>query len=218
MHTINHAGGETSLSVNQECQSDEYVGQWRPLGSYNFQAGTAGSVTIDTLGSNNQYVGATAVKFIYDEGVMPSPNQQPILTPSFSSIDVAEGDVISVSALALDPEDGDLSASIQWQALGHTMIGADFLLTAGNERFTISLEVIDSEGLSAIEALMVNVIPSVDEPTPPQNVVYQFDCQNFEPLTGFTSNNIIALPTVGAKCGKYVAAVSYTHLTLPTKA
>jgi len=38
LHTINHADGALPSSVNQECSSDKYVGQWRPLGRYNFNA------------------------------------------------------------------------------------------------------------------------------------------------------------------------------------
>jgi len=208
LHTINHADGVSPLSVNQDCSSDEYVGQWRPLGSYNFQAGTSGSVIIDTTGSNNLYVGVTAVKFIYDDSALPGLNQKPVLTPLFMNVEVNEGDLVNVSAIATDAEDGDLSSVIHWQALGQSLTGSEFLVTAGSESFTISLQVTDSAGLSTIESVLVNVTPSSEQPDSPSSVVYQFDCLNLEPLVGFTSNNVSALPNVGTKCGKYVAELT----------
>lgn len=209
LHTISHADGVSPLSVNQDCNSDEYVGQWRPLGRYNFEAGTSGSVTIETAGSNNSYVGATAVRFIYDEVTQPEPeNQAPILSPSFTTVDVHEGDMVSVTASAIDTEDGDLSADINWQALDQSNVGSSFLVTAGSESFTISLQVQDSADLSDIATIMVNVTPDVVSPPVQSKTSYQFDCLNLEPLIGFTSNNVMALPSVGTRCGKYVAELT----------
>jgi len=208
LHTINHADGVSPLSVNQDCSSDEYVGQWRPLGSYNFEAGTSGSVIIDTTGSNNLYVGATAMKFIYDDNVLPDLNQEPLLSPSFTSVDVSEGDIVNVSAIATDVEDGDLSSAIHWQALDQSLDGSNFSIIAGSESFTISLQVVDSAGLRAVESILVKVTPNSNGPDFQSSVAYQFDCLNLEPLIGFTSNNVVALPSVGTRCGKYVAELT----------
>src|SRR4029079_9065042 len=51
-HVIKHAGGSTVQIVEQDCQLDPYVGQWRPLGSYTFNAGNTGGLTIYSAGSS----------------------------------------------------------------------------------------------------------------------------------------------------------------------
>jgi hypothetical protein len=55
---INHAGGATTQMVDQKVNG----GQWRSLGIYTFNAGTAGNVLIRTTGTNG-YVVADAVRF-----------------------------------------------------------------------------------------------------------------------------------------------------------
>ncbi len=54
---IHHAGGTATVTVNQESNG----GEWVLLGTYSFNAGTAGSVVIRTDGTNG-YVVADAVK------------------------------------------------------------------------------------------------------------------------------------------------------------
>ncbi len=50
IHTISHAEGTIDHVIEQDCQLDPHVGQWRTLGTYSFQAGNLGSVTINTSG------------------------------------------------------------------------------------------------------------------------------------------------------------------------
>ncbi|MDF3058514.1 MAG: hypothetical protein K0R17_2729 [Rariglobus sp.] len=56
--TITHAGGTASTQVNQKVNG----GEWVLLGSYAFNAGTAGNVLVSTTGTSG-YVVADAIKF-----------------------------------------------------------------------------------------------------------------------------------------------------------
>jgi hypothetical protein len=212
IHRINHAGGTDTQVLNQDCQSDPLVGQWRSLGTYSFNLGTGGSVVIDTTNSNNSYVGATAVRFVYEPNTTGTVNLYPSLTPSDYSIQVEEGDIITLSATAIDPEDGDISNVINWNALSQSAIGSDFTLTAGDISFIINLDVEDSLGAITTGNIAVEVIPIVDpepEPTPETDTVtYDFNCLTLEPLVGFTTNKASVLPNVGKRCGKYVAELT----------
>ena len=198
-HVINHAGGSATHIIEQDCAVDPYRGQWRPLGSYTFNAGNTGGLTIYSAGSNNSYVGATAVRFIYT----PSSNPPPTITPSTTSMNVNEGQVVALSATANDVQDGNLTSAIQWQALGQTGTGPTFSVTAGAVNFVVTLSVTDSQGASSTASVTVNVTPNTPPPT--QSQFFGFDCENLEALTGFTTNNASALPNVGKRCGRYTA-------------
>lgn len=205
IHSIVHAGGTNEHIVEQHCQLDPFVGQWRTLGTYSFDAGTLGSLTIDTTGSNNSYVGATAVRFVYDDGNTPPANTPPVLLPSTTSITVNEGAQINVSATATDAEDGDISANVQWSASGIQSTGSNFSMTAPAQNFAISLSVTDNNSAQANASIAVNVIPS----QPVSTVNYDFACQNLEPLpANFVTNNATALPNTGMKCGRYTAELT----------
>jgi hypothetical protein len=56
---INHSGGTSPVIVNQQANG----GTWYPLGTYNFAAGTSGSVLIRTTGANG-YVIADAIRLV----------------------------------------------------------------------------------------------------------------------------------------------------------
>jgi hypothetical protein len=204
IHNISYAEGNIELALEQDCQLDPFVGQWRTLGSYAFEAGNQGSVTIDTTGSNNSYVGATAVRFVYNstnEPVNTAPSLQPITT----NMTVNEGQVIEVSASASDLEDGDISSIIQWSALQSLSSGESFSVIASDTDFIIELLVTDSGGLAVTESIEVHVIP--DQPI--SSFVYDFACQNLEPLpANFVTNKASALPQVGSKCGRYTAELT----------
>src|SRR3989442_10238232 len=144
-HVINHAGGSATHIIEQDCAVDPYVGQWRPLGSYTFNAGNTGGLTIYSAGSNNSYVGATAVRFIYTS----SSNTPPTSTPSTTSMNVNEGQVVALSATANDVQDGNLTSAIQWQALGQTGTGPNFSVTAGAGNFGVTLSAADNQGGSS---------------------------------------------------------------------
>lgn len=59
-YTITHANGNASKTVNQQANA----GQWNSLGTYRFNQGTSGNVTISASGANGTVM-ADAVKFRY---------------------------------------------------------------------------------------------------------------------------------------------------------
>jgi hypothetical protein len=66
-YVINHAGGTTTITVDQT----QNTGQWNSLGTYAFNEGDSGNVTISAQGANGTVM-ADAVKFVYQgEGEVP---------------------------------------------------------------------------------------------------------------------------------------------------
>jgi hypothetical protein len=61
--TIRHADGETIVKVN-EGEPAPIKKLFRPLGTFRFHQGTAGSVTINTHGTDGKYVIVDAVQFL----------------------------------------------------------------------------------------------------------------------------------------------------------
>ncbi|TRY31404.1 hypothetical protein [Aliiglaciecola sp. M165] len=205
-HTVVHKHGTAELVVDQNCESDEFVGQWRPIGSFEFDLGQSGFVEISSEGSNNQYVGATAVRFRYElrdneEPVHEPQNTAPVLSLSLTSIAVQQNATFSIDATAIDEEDGDLSNSIQWSAEEFTHNGSSIMVTAPAQSFTIEVSVVDSEGLSTNKSIYVDVTPINEQ----ISIEDSFDCTHLEPLNSFSSINTEALPDVGKKCGRYEA-------------
>ena len=201
IHRINHADGVATHIVEQDCNDDPQVGQWRFLGNYNFIAGSTGSLVIDTTNSNNVYIGATAVRFVYNS----TNNNPPTISTPSNQLTVNEGDLVQLTATAQDVEDGDLTASIQWSALAQSANGGSFAVTAGSVDFAVTISVTDSNGVNTLETVNVTVI--ANQP-PSQNTpaVYDFECSTpLQPLVGFTTNNASALPDVGMRCGRYTA-------------
>ncbi|MCG8422370.1 MAG: hypothetical protein MJE77_30995 [Proteobacteria bacterium] len=63
-HTIAHAGGSTTVYVDQDCSTGSH-GEWNPLGTFSFDAGSSGFVEISNAGQDEySYVGADAVLFV----------------------------------------------------------------------------------------------------------------------------------------------------------
>lgn len=62
-YIINHAGGSTTKTVNQQINA----GQWNSLGTYTFNKGTSGNVTISSNGADGPVM-ADAIKFVFGEG------------------------------------------------------------------------------------------------------------------------------------------------------
>lgn len=73
-YIVNHAGGSVLQEVNQ--QADQ--GQWNLLGSFFFNKGKTGNVTISSKGHNGTVI-ADAVKFVYQGS--SSPDNEPPNAP-----------------------------------------------------------------------------------------------------------------------------------------
>jgi hypothetical protein len=65
---VNHAGGTTQLFLDQQFNG----GTWYQLGTFGFNAGTGGNVTVRNDGASN-YVVADAVKFVQVGGTVSPP-------------------------------------------------------------------------------------------------------------------------------------------------
>jgi hypothetical protein len=61
--TIRHAEGETKLRINQQ-EEPPHTRLWRPVGTFRFTAGRAGSVRISNEDTDGKYVIADAVQFL----------------------------------------------------------------------------------------------------------------------------------------------------------
>ncbi|MCG8669452.1 MAG: hypothetical protein MI867_08555 [Pseudomonadales bacterium] len=204
-HTISSDSRSASHTLNQDCQTDPYVGQWRTLDEMSFSAGESVSVTISTEGSNNRYVGAAAVRFTYDES-SAQINNPPNLSVSTTNITVNRGDVINLSASAIDAEDGDISSSVRWYSSLQQSIGSTYSVTAQSEDFVIQAYVTDSGGLESDTARI-----SVTVNNPASSMLsFDFNCV-LVPLinsSGLQNYNASALPDVGSMCGRYTAQVN----------
>jgi hypothetical protein len=64
--TIKHADGEKKLRINQQ-EIPEHRKLFRTLGSFRFEAGKKGWVSVGTDGTDGKYVIADAVQFLYVE-------------------------------------------------------------------------------------------------------------------------------------------------------
>lgn len=83
--TINHANGSATKTINQ---SNNY-GKWNSLGTYKFNSGTSGKVTLSASGANGTVI-ADAVKFVLKDGSSSTPPPTPITIPGDTDSD---GDV-----------------------------------------------------------------------------------------------------------------------------
>lgn len=203
IHRIQHANGIAEHVLQQDCNLDPFVGQWRPLGTYNFNAGTTGTLTIDTTNSNNRYVGATAVRFVY-QSTTPA-NTPPQITPEVTQISVDAGSTFTLNASATDAEDGDISNNISWSSPTQSTTGSSFEVTADSSNFDINLTVQDSNQAVATSQISV----SINQPQSSQAKTYHFGCPDLDPLpTNFVSNNPTVLPNVGSRCGRYIAELT----------
>ena len=199
--TLIHADGSNAFVTDQDCQTDPYVGSWRTLGSFDFQQGEHVEFIISTEGSDNRYVGASAIRYVYNEET-PS-NATPVLSLSTQSIEVAANSAFTITAKATDAEDGDLSAQIQWTSPNQSSTGNTFTGNSGSSNFSINVSVSDSEGASSQSTVAVNVA----NPTGSTRV-YDFGCTAILTPTGLDTYNESALPDVGSSCGRYTAWVN----------
>lgn len=77
LHELSYPGGLSTFVLDQDCNTDPFVGQWRTLGAYSFMAGDTVALTIGDQGSNNSYIGATAMRLTYEATANPDPDPQP---------------------------------------------------------------------------------------------------------------------------------------------
>jgi len=108
--TVHHNGGATPIIVSQQING----GTWRFLGSYSFNAGTAGSVELDN-DANSGVVMADAVRFIAQSGPAPLFTEQGAAVLGGLRLDSR-----SVSAADID-NDGDYDLMFQGAGSAHLL-------------------------------------------------------------------------------------------------
>ncbi|NVJ60259.1 MAG: hypothetical protein HWE27_07715 [Gammaproteobacteria bacterium] len=202
--TLEYTQGSEAFVTDQDCQTDPFVGNWRTLGTYSFQQNETVAFTISSEGSNNSYVGASAIRYVYNETSEPDDNQPPSLQVSESQLIVNANDTITVTASASDTEDGNLSNQIQWQSPVLSTTGTDFIVNVGTSSFSIIVSVTDAEGLTASTEIPVTV-------NNPQSTFrrFEFGCTLGEVTSlGLNTYNEAALPNVGAMCDRYTAQLT----------
>ena len=196
--------GRHTFITDQDCQSDPFVGQWRTLGQFTLQADEEVIFTLTSEGSNQSYVGITAIRYLYNESPEPpEEDSPPMLSVSESQLSLLPGETFVLTATATDVEDGDISAQIQWQSPVQSSTGRQFEALASDQSFSISVSVTDSAGQRVTLDIPVEV-------RTPENNVRRFDfgctISTLNPLN-LNTYNASALPDVGAMCDRYTAQV-----------
>jgi hypothetical protein len=125
-------------------------------------------------------------RWCIDDG-SPPPNEPPVvtITTPFPATVYAEGASILFSALATDPQDGNVAANLVWTsnldgAIGNGAFFVSTTLSAGNH--TITASVIDAGGLAGDDAVNITVEAAVEDCPADRNddgLLDFFDIQNF---------------------------------------
>ncbi len=159
-HIIQHAGGLTTIEVDQDCDTGVF-GQWNLLGTYNFTAGSTNYLEITDEGitpPSTTYMGADAARFVRVGPV----NDLPVMTISAATANLTDGDLITLTATANDTEDGDISALISWQddLSGLTATGNSFTFVPSLGVHTVTASVTDSNSGSSSIVSTITVVLS----------------------------------------------------------
>lgn len=143
-------------------------------GSFSFSGLTAGTHTITAeVTDSGGLIGSDSITLIVN-----APPTLTINSPADAS-SYAVGDPVPFDGTATDPEDGDISADIDWTSsidgLFHTGASVNYsTLTAGTH--TITASVVDSYGLPASDSITVTIgtndPPTVTITAPPDGSTY----------------------------------------------
>ncbi|GEM_PF-1389699 len=156
--TIAHAAGLETLTVDQTVGAN----QWRLLGTYTFNRGSTGYVEIS---AENGRAIADAVWFKWVDTQSP----EVVIDSSGAAPLITVGDPLSLTASAVDPQQGDLSSGLIWSSDrdGSLGTGASISLVVLSEGVhVISASVTDADGITGVASHVVHVaaelLPRVD--------------------------------------------------------
>jgi subtilisin family serine protease len=158
---INHAGGVNVVQVNQRDPANG--GRWVLLGSYTFYAGESHYVEVSSV---NGQASADAVRLVNQQA---PGNTAPSITISLpgDGTSFTAGDDVTMAAIVVDAEDGDISESIVWTSSRDGLLGSGASLTSSSlsvGAHVITAEVTDSGDETAVDdvSILVNPIDSVE--------------------------------------------------------
>lgn len=165
-HVVQHALGTTTIEVDQDCDTGSH-GEWYSLGVFEFTAGTSGYVEITDEGMSpaaTTYMGADAVRFTQRDG-----NAAPVLMVSNTAVSVLVGQEVQLTASASDAEEGDLSATIEWDdGEGATQTGASFAYVPALGVHAVTVSVADSQGRTTSVVVSVSAVADDNDGLTPE--------------------------------------------------
>ncbi|MCG8673454.1 MAG: hypothetical protein MI867_28960, partial [Pseudomonadales bacterium] len=161
-HLIQHANGTDTVAVDQDCDTGSH-GEWFSLGIYQFNQGTSGYLEITDAGLSpvsTTYMGADSARFLQVDS-----NAAPVLTPSETALTLVDGEQVSLTATAIDTEDGDISGFIDWSnsATADAATGSSYIYTPTLGTATITASITDNDGATTNVNISLNVVSSLDE-------------------------------------------------------
>jgi predicted secreted protein len=131
---ISHGSGIATVEVNQRLDG----GVWKPLGTFDFQAGTAGSVRIRTTGTSG-YVAADAVKW-----VLVTANS----TPTLAAIKASRPNHTPSVLISRDPS-GHLT--LEWE----TVAGVGYTLESATDPAATWKQLLETTGDGSLQSFQV---------------------------------------------------------------
>jgi hypothetical protein len=171
---VDSIDGDISFNLTWESSEDGDFGSGETFSYSGLSTGTH-TIKAWVIDSHANYAEDT-VEILIVAGTPPTVT---ITAPADGSIH-NEGDTVTFTGTAVDDEDGDLSAEIQWEsdADGYLGKGASVpidTLTPGTH--IITAYVFDSETLSGVATItiVINAAPVVEILTPPDSSTYEFD-------------------------------------------
>ncbi len=141
-------------------------------------AETCGGVAAGAIPNNTYGAGRLDIKKAIDAtgGTVNLPPTVSISTPGTNGQQFNCGTAVSFIASASDPENGNLTASIQWSGAGAPATGAGsgiaktFSCTTELGNQTVTALVTDSGGLTGSDSVMVNILNPSAAPAAPSNL------------------------------------------------
>lgn len=149
---------------------------------------TCGGVAAGASPNSTYGYGRINAQRTVDNGVGPVdlPPTVTITTPSTNGQQFNCGTAVSFAATASDPEDGNLTPSIQWSGPGTPSTGTGgnisktFSCTTELGYQTVTAKVTDSAGLTASDSVVVNIVNPNGAPAAPSNLAATISGSNVD--------------------------------------
>jgi hypothetical protein len=151
---IDRRDGDLSHSLTWSSSLDGWIGQGPSFSTANLQSGSH-TITAEATDSYGLVGSASITIHIHNPPVVT------ILSPT-NEAEFAFDDTIVFSGTAIDPEDGDLSFSLNWsmgdQAVGTGPFLSETGINAG--QYVVTARVTDSDGVTGSASIIIKVLPN----------------------------------------------------------